>query len=164
MRRQGGQLASERMWTSPWEINGAMFFIKGQKWAVLGVKKLCRLSTCALEKVRKIQQDPSSRRPLWQPRKNFIPSQFLKTPSRHSRGIDLRYSPIAIFYLYVGKSSARVHLLAWNFVLLFVLRISWNAFWNPTACWVGLSKDLTLLTKVDIFLFVSLVAGDRNIL
>lgn len=55
-------------------------------------------------------------------------------------------------------------LLAWSLVLLFVLRINWKAFWKPAACCVGLSEALMLLTKLDIFLFVSLVAGDRKVL
>lgn len=55
-------------------------------------------------------------------------------------------------------------LLPWSLVPLLVFRRSWKAFWKPRACCVELSDALMLLTKVDIFLLVSLVAGDRKVL
>lgn len=82
---------------------------------------------------------------------NFIWNQLESFPSSSGLGFAAHHC---------GRLS-EMHLLAWNRVLLLVLRISWNALRNPTACWVGLSEGLTLLTNVDIFLFVSLVAGDR---
>jgi hypothetical protein len=100
----------------------------------------------------------------------FYPKSIKKISCNHSCELNLHYicDAICIYHVCTPWRECtyllRMHLLAWNLVLLFVLRINWNAFWNPTACWVGLSEDLTLLTKVDIFRFVSLVAGERKVL
>ena len=63
----------------------------------------------------------------------------------------------------VSKKLMRL-VLVWCLLMLLVLRRSWKAFWKPAACCVGLSETFTLLMKVVIFLFVSLVAGDRELL